>query len=202
MKSYLATMLLVLPSAVAIVPALADSTHVATRDAGIRAEYVEYASPHETEPMRGYLAYPWRQNHQVVRAPAGLTGRRRPGVLVVSDKHGLNAHVEAIVQQLAADQFIAFAPDARTTKSDEAFAAAATYLKNRPECTGAIGVVGFGDGGAIANRLSAQMPDLTAVVSFDARTPTIEDIARATSADLVPPAWQRTLGLLHRSLRR
>jgi carboxymethylenebutenolidase len=183
----------------ALNPAFAEAQQIAKNDKRVLAEYVEYSSPQGNGKMRGYLAFPWRQTNQAIRAPAGLTGRRRPGVLVVHEDRGLTPHIEDSVRRLAVENFVAFAPDALTplggypgdeekaralfakldrTKMQEDFLAAASYLKNRRECTGTIGVIGFGDGGSVANVLAARLPDLTAAVSFYGGQPKAEDVAR------------------------
>jgi carboxymethylenebutenolidase len=183
MKKNFAALFLALPLCVAIVPTFADSRQVASDDKRIHVEYVEYPSPQGSGTIRGYLAYPWRQDNETVRAPAGLLGRPRPGVLVVHEDGGLTPDVENMVRQLAADKFVAFAPDARRTafdrrKAQEDFVAAASYLKNRRECTGKVGVVGFSDRGSMAKLLAALVPDVTAVVSFDGQRPEDEDVMR------------------------
>ena len=183
MKSYFAALLLALPFGVAIVPAFADSLHVASDDKRIRVEYVEYSSPQGNGKIRGYLAYPWRQDNETVRAPAGLLGRPRPGVLVVHENGGVTPDVENLVRQLAADKYVAFAPDARSTavdrrKAQEDFVAAVSYLKNRRECTGKMGVVGFSDRGSMAKLLAALVPELTLEVSFNGKQPEDDDVTR------------------------
>ena len=187
-------------------PELAAAQQVTKNDKRLLAEYVDYSSPQGSGKMRGYLAFPWRQTNQATRAPAGLTGRRRPGVLVVHEDLGLTPHIEDIVRRLAVDNFVAFAPDALTplggypgdedkarelfakldpAKRQEDFVAAASYLKNRRECTGTIGVIGFGDGGGIANMLATRLPDLTAAASFYGSPPKAEDVARIKAAVMI-----------------
>ena len=184
-------------------PTCTDAQQVAENDGRIQPEYVQYTSPQGHGKMRGYLAFPWRRTDQTVRAPAGLTGRRRPGVLVVHDNAGLNPHIEDIVRRLAIQNFVAFAPDALTplggsprdegkarelfvrldrTKTEEDFSAAASYLKNLKNCTGTIGVIGFGDGGGIASVLATRLPDLTAVASFYGNAPEAADVAAIKAA--------------------
>ena len=183
MKKTFAALFLALPLCVAIVPTFADSRQVAKDDKRIRVEYVEYSSPQGNGKIRGYLAYPWRQDNEIVRAPAGLLGRPRPGVLVVHEYGGVTPDVENLVRQLAADNFIAFAPDARSTaidrrKAQEDFVAAVSYLKNRRECTGKIGVVGFSDRGSMAKLVAALTSDSMPVVSFDSKQPEDDDVTR------------------------
>jgi dienelactone hydrolase len=132
---------------------------------------------------RGYLAYPWRQDNETVRAPADSAASWRAWGCFLTALFGLTPDVENMVRQLAADKFVAFAPDARRTafdrrKAQEDFVAAASYLKNRRECTGNVGVVGFSDRGSMAKLLAALVPDVTAVVSFDGQRPEDEDVMR------------------------
>jgi carboxymethylenebutenolidase len=190
----------------ALNPTFAEAQQIAKNDKRLLAEYVEYSSPQGNGKMRGYLAFPWRQTNQAIRAPAGLTGRRRPGVLVVHENRGLTPHIEDIVRRLAIENFVAFAPDALTplggypgdedkarelfgkldqAKMQEDFVAAASYLKNRRECTGTIGVIGFGDGGGIANMLATRLPDLTAAASFYGNQPQAEDVAKIKATVMI-----------------
>ena len=95
--------------------------------------------------------------------------------------------------------FIAFAPDALTPlggypgNDDEGkalqkqrdagemledFITAAEYLQQHPDCTGAVGAVGFCFGGEIVLQLAVRMPNLEASVSFYGRHPTPGDAAR------------------------
>ena len=48
----------------------------------------------------------------------------------------------------------------------EDFIAAFEYLKDHPECSGRVGVVGFCFGGWISNMMAAKVPDLAAAVPF------------------------------------
>jgi len=89
-------------------------------------------------------------------------------VLVVHENRGLNPYIEDVSRRLGVAGFLSLAPDELTSvggypgddekgvalqakldqkKMMEDWAAAATYLKSRPECTGKVGVVGFCYGG-------------------------------------------------------
>ena len=63
--------------------------------------------------------------------------------------------------------------------------AAAQYLKQREDCTGKVGVVGFCWGGGVAHRLAAQMPDLAAAVPFYGNDPGPEDAPKVKAPLLV-----------------
>jgi carboxymethylenebutenolidase len=160
----------------ALSPKFAEAQQVPPNDKRLKTEYAEYDSPNGTGKMRGYLA-----------RPASATGRL-PGILVVHENRGLNPHIEDITRRLALDNFMAFAPDALTplggypgsedkarevfpkldqTKTREDFVTAARWLKDRPDCTGRIGAVGFCYGGGIVNMLAARLgSDLAAGVPF------------------------------------
>jgi carboxymethylenebutenolidase len=159
----------------ALSPRFAEAQQVAKDDKRITADYVEYPSPKGYEKMRGYLV-----------RPAGAAGKL-PAVLVVHENRGLNPHIEDIARRLALDNFMAFAPDALfplggypgdedkarevfpkldRAKTQEDFVAAAAFLKNRPDSTGKVGVVGFCFGGGMANFLATRVPDLAAAVPF------------------------------------
>src|SRR5207245_8053257 len=102
--------------------------------------------------------------------------------------------------------FVAFAPDALAplggypgnedkarelfpkldqAKTREDFVAAADYLKNRPDCTGRIGVVGFCYGGGIANLLATRLPDLGAAVPFYGSQARSEDVPKIKAPLLI-----------------
>jgi carboxymethylenebutenolidase len=114
--------------------------------------------------------------------PATGTG---PGIVVIQEWWGLVGHVTSIADRFAAEGFIALAPDlyhgARTGEPDEAMrlmmglamdqaakdmAGAARYLAKRPECSGAVGTVGFCMGGSLALWSAALSDELSAAVGF------------------------------------
>jgi carboxymethylenebutenolidase len=175
-------------------PQFVAAQQVTPDDKRLKAEYVEYDSPQGSGKMRGYLA-----------RPANATGKL-PAILVVHENRGLNPHIEDIARRLALDNFMAFAPDALfplggypgnedkarevfpkldQTKTREDFVAAAGYLKNRPDSTGRVGVVGFCYGGGIANVLATRVPDLAAAVPFYGSAPNVEDVPKIKAALLI-----------------
>ena len=175
-------------------PTFAAAQQVPKDDKRIKAESIEYPSPKGSAKTRGYLV-----------RPANASGKL-PAVLVVHENRGLNPHIEDIARRLAVDNFMAFAPDALAplggypgdedkaralfpqldqAKTREDFVAAATYLKNRPDCTGKIGVVGFCYGGGIANMLATRLPDLSAAVPFYGGQPAAEDAAKIKAPLLI-----------------
>jgi carboxymethylenebutenolidase len=175
-------------------PNFAAAQVVPKDDKRIRTEMLTYASPAGSGSVKGYLAM-----------PANATGKL-PGVLVVHENRGLNPHIEDIARRLALDNFIAFAPDALTplggypgdedkarelfpkldqAKTREDFLAAAKLLKERPECSGKYGAVGFCYGGGMVHFLSTRLPDLGAGVPFYGNHPAAEDAAKVKSPLLI-----------------
>ena len=167
-------------------PNFAAAQQVTPDDKRLKTESVEYPSPKGYPKTRGYLV-----------RPAAATGKL-PGILVVHENRGLNPHIEDIARRLALDNFMAFAPDALAplggypgnedkarevfgtldqAKTREDMVAAATYLKDRPDCTGKIGAVGFCYGGGIVHMLATRMPDLAAGVPFYGNSPAPEAAA-------------------------
>jgi carboxymethylenebutenolidase len=167
-------------------PRFAEAQLVPPDDGRISQEYLEFDSPAGYGRGRGYLA-----------RPTQATGRQ-PGVLVIHENRGLNPHIEDVARRLALVNFVAFAPDAlfplggypgdedraRTlfrdldqAKTREDFIAAAGFLRDRPECTGRIGAVGFCYGGGMVNFLATRLGnDLNAGVAFYGSAPNLDDV--------------------------
>jgi carboxymethylenebutenolidase len=175
-------------------PKFAEAQVVSPSDKRLKIENLEYDSPQGYGKMRGYLV-----------RPANATGRL-PGVLVVHENRGLNPHIEDIARRLALDNYMAFAPDALfplggypgnedkarelfpkldQTKTREDFVAAATLLRNRPDCTGRIGAVGYCYGGSIVNMLATRVPELAASVPFYGGQPQAADVPKIKAAMLI-----------------
>jgi carboxymethylenebutenolidase len=178
----------------ALTPQFAQAQQVAPRDARLQTRYLEIDSPLGHGKVRGYLA-----------KPAASTGSL-PAVLVVHENRGLNPHIEDITRRLALDGFLALAPDALTpsggypgdedkareqfAKLDDAktradFVAAQRWLQSSPEGKGQAGVVGFCWGGAMANYLATQLPDLRAAVPFYGTQPPAPEVPKIKAALLI-----------------
>src|SRR5262245_30783622 len=167
---------------------------VGPEDKRIEAKHPEVDSPKGYGKARGYLVRPAK--------PKG----RLPGVLVIHENRGLNPHIEDIARRIALEGFLAFAPDALTplggypgdedkaralfakldqAKTTEDFLAALSVLKNRPDCTGKVGVVGFCWGGGMTGTLATRVPELAAAVPFYGSQPKAEDVARIKAPLLI-----------------
>lgn len=133
------------------------------------------------KPLKAYLAEP-------VDA-----ARRHPGVLVVHENRGLNAHIQDVARRLAVAGFVGLAVDflsgAGGTPADEDRAremigalnlpdavkdgaAAINWLRQSKHTNGKAGVVGFCWGGAMVNRIAVEAGNaLSAGVAFYGVTP-------------------------------
>ncbi len=175
-------------AAAALLPLLennyAQAAVVPENDNRLNVSHIQY--PGAAGDMRAYLARP--------------KGKEKlPAVLVVHENKGLHPHIEDVARRLALEGFLALAPDALTplggTPADEKqavaligkldgptnlknYLAAVKFLKTHPQSTGKVGVVGFCWGGAMANQLAVNSPDLTAAVPYYGRQPAAADVPK------------------------
>ena len=169
-------------------PNYAWAEQVPKNDSRLKTSYETVSSPQGNGSIKGYFV-----------RPANATGKL-PAVLVVHENRGLNPYIEDVARRLGTSGFMAFAPDGLTSaggypgddekgaamfskvdrqKMAEDFVAAALWLKNRPDCTGKLGAVGFCFGGGGVNQLAVRMgPDLAAGGPFYGAQPSAADTAR------------------------
>jgi len=181
-------------AASALMPMLENSARAqvtAKDDARLIAETVKYAG--ETGEVRAYFARP--------KGDAKL-----PGVVVIHENRGLNAHIEDVTRRIALEGFLALAPDALSPlggtpedsekapamlgqldkdKTTKDFVAAVKYLKTRPLSSGKVGVVGFCWGGAMANQVAVHSPDVIAAVPYYGAAPAPEDVPKIKASLLL-----------------
>jgi len=163
-------------AATAMLPLLkndyARAAIVAPDDARLATETVSFDSP--KGKVSGYLARPKAKG-------------KRPAVVVIHENRGLNPHIQDVARRLAAEGFLALAPDLLSvvggTPADEdaarelhgklnrddaiaAAVAAVGFLKTHPDSTGKVGAVGFCFGGGVVNRMATDSPDLAAAVAY------------------------------------
>ncbi len=122
-----------------------------------------------------------------------------PGVVIAHENRGLNPHFEDVTRRMALEGFLAMTPDALSplggTPEDpdkvpelmrkldgpstiQNYVAAVKYLKTHPASTGKVGVVGFCWGGAMANQVAVNSPDVLAAVPFYGGQPASEDVPK------------------------
>ncbi len=164
---------------------------VAKDDARLITEYMKY--PGETGEVRAGFVRP--------KGDVKL-----PGVVVIHENRGLNAHIEDVTRRFALEGFLALAPDALSPlggtpedsekapallgqldkeKNTKNFVAAAKYLRTHPFSTGKVGVVGFCWGGAMANQVAVHSPDLVAAVPYYGAAPAAEDVPKIKASLLL-----------------
>lgn len=129
-----------------------------------------------------------------------------PGVVVIHENRGLNAHIEDVARRVALEGFLAMAPDALSplggTPDDQNaavamiakldmgqtlgnFVAAVKYLKSHPMSTGKVGVVGFCWGGAMTNQVAVHSPEVAAAVPYYGMPPASEDVPKIKASLLL-----------------
>lgn len=177
-------------AALAILPQIeVNGQHAAiTPDEDLHTERISYAGVNGT--MQAYLARPKKE-------------KAYGAVVVIHENRGLNAHIEDVTRRAAKAGFLALAPNAlaplggtpdnadearskfQQLKPDESlqnFIRAFDFLAGRKDCNGNYGCVGFCWGGAMANNLAVNVPQLKAAVAFYGRQPKTEDVPRIKAA--------------------
>ena len=174
-------------------PNFAWALQVPESDPRIKTEWIEYSSPKGSGKMKGYLCKPAK-------------GGKAAGVVVIHENRGLNPYIQDVARRLAAEGYVAFAPDALApvggytgneetavaafnkldaAKRTEDLLAAYPVLEARPECNGRIGAVGFCFGGGMVNIMAARIPTLAAAVPFYGSQVGAEDTAKIKAALLI-----------------
>lgn len=169
-----------------IMPNYQDKIQIAEDDPRLKTETVSYESPQGGGTISGQLSMPKDKSGKL------------PGILVVHENRGLNPHIADVGRRAALAGFVSLSPDALSplggypgtddkgremqrerdrTEMLEDFIAGFKYLKEHPDCTGNVGVVGFCFGGWISNMMAVKVPDLKAAVPFYGGQP---------DADMVP----------------
>ncbi|MDD2792115.1 MAG: dienelactone hydrolase family protein [Sediminibacterium sp.] len=150
--------------------------------------YISYEGVNGT--MKAYMAKP-------------STNQKLPAVVVIHENRGLNARIEDVARRAAKAGYLAIAPNIlsplgqlpenddelrakfSTLKPEESlqnFIRAFGYLRTSKDCNGQFGCVGFCWGGAMANNLAVEVPDLKAAVAFYGRQPNTEAVGRIKAA--------------------
>ena len=136
--------------------------------------------------MKAYVARPKKK-------------KKYPVVMVIHENRGLNPHIEDMTRRLALEGFLAIAPDALSAQggtpadADKArelfgkldavknlknFIKGFEYTKTRKDASSKWGCIGFCWGGALANQLAVNMPELKVAVPFYGRQPEAVDVPK------------------------
>lgn len=143
--------------------------------------------PGETGEIKAFLARPKKK-------------KKYPAVIVIHENKGLQPHIRDVNRRMAAEGFLAMAPDALSplggTPADSVeeatkrlgqldreqtiknMVAAVKYLKTHPQSNGKVGCTGFCWGGAMTNNVAVNAPDLDAAVPYYGSCPKSEDVPK------------------------
>jgi carboxymethylenebutenolidase len=170
---------------------LAKAQIVPKDDPRLHTELIKY--PGATGDVRAYLARPKGDG-------------KLPAVIVIHEVRALAPHIEDVTRRVALEGFLAIAPDALSpvggTPEDldkardlvnkldsrstiQNYVAAVKYLKTHPASTGKVGVVGFCWGGAMANQVAVNSPDVSAAVPYYGMQPASEDVPKIKASLLL-----------------
>ena len=175
-------------AALAVLPLLevnyAQAATIPEDDKDLMAEDITY--PGDGIKMKGYMVRPKAEG-------------KRGAVMVIHENRGLNLHIRDVTRRVAKAGYLALAPDALspmggtppdeeearnlfgkldTEKNLNNFKKGVEYLLGRAESNGKVGVVGFCWGGAMANQLAVNVPELKAAVAFYGRQPEAADVPK------------------------
>lgn len=134
--------------------------------------------------------------------PSG--NKKLPGVIVIHENRGLVRHIKDVTKRMAAEGFLALAPDANSPlggtpeddpdkgrtmmreldqeKTVKDFVAAVKYLDTHPLSTGKVGCTGFCWGGGMTNKVAVNAPELDAAAPYYGSQPDPEDVPKIKAA--------------------
>ena len=170
----------------------------------LESNYAAAATVKEDDLFTERVTYPGN-NKNIMQAYIARPKEMKPyaTVMVIHENRGLNAHIEDVTRRAASAGYLAIAPHALSVlptppaNEDEARAAFSKldaadtlqnfikgfdYIKTRKDANGKFGCVGFCWGGAMANRLAVNVPDLKAAVAFYGRQPEAVEVPKIKAA--------------------
>jgi carboxymethylenebutenolidase len=162
----------------------------------------ELVSPQDSRIEQGYVEYDGTTS--VVKAyfakPAGAE-TLLPGVLVIHENRGLNAHIEDVARRAALAGYLAVAPDGVSYNGGSPLDQEAArdlfrnsdietitadvirgvgYLRFRQDCSGKVGSVGFCYGGEVSLQCAVSDPAADACVLFYGRALSDDQVTRVS----------------------
>jgi carboxymethylenebutenolidase len=156
---------------------------ISADDPRLQTQLITY--PGDAGDVQAYLARP-------------KASERLPAVIVIHENRGLQPHIKDVTRRMALEGFLAMAPDALSpfggTPEDEDAARSKmreldyeSTKKNfvAANATGKVGCTGFCWGGAMANQVAVNAPDLNAAVPYYGRQPDGEDVSRIKASLLL-----------------
>ena len=169
----------------------------------LESNYAHAAVTTEDDLMTEYVTYPGVPNTMTAYIARPKKQKRYAAVIVIHENRGLTPHIEDVARRAAKAGYLAIAPNAlsaldkKPANEDEArklfqelkaednlqnFKNVFPYLATRNDCNGQAGCVGFCWGGAMANNLATQVPNLKAAVAFYGRQPAAEKVPQIKAA--------------------
>ncbi|MBB1284378.1 dienelactone hydrolase family protein [Flavisolibacter sp. BT320] len=169
----------------------------------LESNYAKAAVTTADDLVTEYVNYPGVPNQMTAYVARPKEAKRYAAVVVIHENRGLTPHIEDVARRAAQAGYLAIAPNALSAlgktpaSEDEArqwfselkgennlqnFINAFAYLKSRNDYNGKAGCVGFCWGGAMANNLAVNVPELRAAVAFYGRQPALEDVPKIKSA--------------------
>lgn len=169
----------------------------------LEGNYARAAQTGANDLLTEYVKYPGVPGEMTAYVARPKANKKYAAVIVIHENRGLNAHIEDVTRRAAQAGYLAIAPNALSAlgktpaNEDEArqwfselkaedslqnFKNAFPYLAARKDYNGKVGCVGFCWGGAMANSLAVNVPQLKAAVAFYGRQPAIEDVPKIKAA--------------------
>ena len=161
----------------------------------------------------GMITYPGKTGDVIAFLARPKDERKLPAVIVIHENRALQPHIKEVTMRMAAEGFLAIAPDAlsplggtpeneddartkmRDLNMDDTtadFVAAVKYLDTHPLSTGKVGCTGFCWGGAMTNRVAVNAPELDAAVPYYGTTPDPADVPKIKASVMAHYAGEDT----------
>lgn len=157
-------------------------------------------TPDDNEVATSFITYPGKSGEMKAFMAHPAKKKKLPAVIIIHEIWGLNKHIQDVTRRMAAEGFLALAPDAlsatggtpendtnktvamvRALDMEETtanFVAAVKYLETHPLANGKVGCTGFCWGGAMTNRVAVNAPGLDASVPYYGSQPDAADVAK------------------------
>ena len=169
----------------------------------LESNYAKAAVTPPNDLFTEYVNYPGIPNQMTAYIARPKEAKKYAAVVVIHENRGLTPHIEDVTRRAALAGYLTIAPNALSAlgktpaNEDEArqwfselkaennlqnFVNAFAYLKTRNDYNGKVACVGFCWGGAMANNLAVNVPELKGAVAFYGRQPAPEDVPKIKSA--------------------
>jgi carboxymethylenebutenolidase len=169
----------------------------------LESNYVAAANPVDIEDLfTETISYAGVQGEMKAYVARPKAEKVYPTVLVIHENRGLTPHIEDVARRAAKAGYLAIAPNAlapigAVANEDEArqkftqlkaednlqnFIKAFEIAAKRADSNGKFGCVGFCWGGAMANNLAVNVPNLKAAVAFYGRQAATADVPKIQAA--------------------